>query len=97
MVGGSLVFDAATLANEATNPRAQAGTRAIAPASTDTDNPQLCPDPGPDAPHGASARAIAYQAQISALNNPDRPLPPGLAVSLINPKTGKRVVYDDCR
>ena len=42
-------------------------------------------------------RAIAYQALISALNNPQRPLPPGLAVSLINPETGKPVVFDDCR
>jgi len=31
--------------------------------------------------HGASDRSIAYQAQISALNNPQRPLAPGLAVS----------------
>ncbi|WP_296708861.1 hypothetical protein [Rhodoblastus sp.] len=48
-------------------------------------------------PHGASDRAIAYQEQISALNNPQRPLPPGLAASLINPETGKSVVFDDCR
>jgi hypothetical protein len=96
-VGGSLVFDAAALANEATEPRTQVGADARASTEADTDKPQLCPDPGPDAPHGASARAIAYQAYISALNNPDRPLPPGIAVSLIDPTTGKRVVYDDCR
>lgn len=63
----------------------------------ENDSPQLCPDPGPDVPPGASVRAVAYQAQISALNNPQRPLPPGLAVSLTNPTTGRRVVYDDCR
>jgi hypothetical protein len=65
--------------------------------AVEADKPQLCPDPGPDVAHGASDRSIAYQAQISALNNPQRPLAPGLAVSLINPVTGKRVVYDDCR
>jgi hypothetical protein len=31
------------------------------------------------------------------LNNPQRPLPAGLAVSLTNPVTGKRVAFDDCR
>ena len=97
MVGGSVVFDATSLATEAADSRAHIGANASASAETDTGKPQLCSDPGPDAPHGASSRAIAYQAQISALNNPDRPLPPGLAVSLIDPATGKRVVYDDCR
>jgi hypothetical protein len=48
-------------------------------------------------PHGAEEPAIKYQAQISALNNPQRPLPPGLAVSLINQVTGRPVYYDDCR
>jgi Restriction endonuclease fold toxin 5 len=48
-------------------------------------------------PHGASERAIKYQEQISALNNPRRPLPPGVAVSLTNPVTGARVAFDDCR
>jgi hypothetical protein len=66
-------------------------------AQRQTDQPQLCPNPSPDVQHGALERAIAYQAQISALNNPQRPLPPGLAVSLINPETGKPVVSDDCR
>ncbi len=31
------------------------------------------------------------------MNNPQRPLPPGLAVSLPDPTTGKNVVFDDCR
>ena len=98
VVGGSLVFDAASLANEAEDAQTRANTPARASIETDTtDKPQLCPDPGPDAPHGASERAIAYQAQISALNNPQRPLPPGLAVSLSDPVAGRRVVYDDCR
>jgi hypothetical protein len=69
---------------------------AAAPASKDK-GPKLCEDPGPDAPHGACDRANAYQEQISALNNPQRPLPSGWAVSMINPRTGRRVYYDDCR
>ena len=48
-------------------------------------------------PHGASERALLYQEQISALNNPRRPLSRGEAVSLMNPLTGERVAFDDCR
>jgi hypothetical protein len=98
-VGGSLVFDAASLADVAEDKRArsQADAAVRAGAEARTDSPQLCPDPGPDVPHGASPRAIAYQAQISALNNPERPLPPGVAVSLSDPASGKPVVFDDCR
>jgi hypothetical protein len=98
-VGGSLVFDAASLADVAEDERAKtpAGVAVRAGAEASPESPQLCPDPGPDVPHGASARAIAYQAQISALNNPERPLSSGMAVSLSDPATGKRVVFDDCR
>ena len=94
-IGGALILDAASLANatEEAPPRAAAGVVVRAEAA----EPQLCPDPTPDVPHGASGRAIAYQAQISAMNNPQRPLPPGLAVSLPDPTTGKNVVFDDCR
>jgi hypothetical protein len=87
MVGGSLVFDADSLAGSAVG----AGAR------SERDEPKLCPDPSPDVPHGASERAKAYQEQISRLNNPQRPLSRGDAVSLMNPLTGKRVVFDDCR
>ena len=87
MVKGSLVFDADSF------PEA----KAEAEARNERDEPKLCPDPGPDVPHGASERAIAYQEQISALNNPQRPLPAGMAVSLENPLTGKNVAFDDCR
>lgn len=87
MVGGSLVFDADSL------PESAAG----AGARSERDEPKLCPDPGPDVPHGASERAMLYQEQISALNNPQRPLSRGDAVSLMNPLTGKNVVFDDCR
>jgi hypothetical protein len=56
MVNGSLVFDADSLA-EAT---AGAGAR------SERDEPKLCPDPGPDVPHGASERAKAYQDRSAA-------------------------------
>ena len=100
-VGGSVVFDAETLESTAapadsariSNP----ATAAAAQAWAEEETPKLCPDPGPDVPHGASERAIKYQAQISALNNPQRPLQPRVAVSLTNPVTGKRVAFDDCR
>ncbi len=87
MVNGSLVFDADSLPD----------AKAEAEARNERDEPKLCPDSGPDVPHGASERAIAYQEQISALNNPQRPLPAGMAVSLENPLTGKNVAFDDCR
>jgi len=49
----------------------------------DDDRPRLCPEPESDHPHGATARSIAYQEQISGL-------PPGLAVRL------NGVVFDGC-
>ena len=87
MVNGSLVFDADSLPD----------AKAEAEARSERDEPKLCPDPDSDVPHGASERAIAYQEQISVLNNPQRPLPAGIAVSLENPLTGKNVAFDDCR
>ena len=98
-IGGSIVFDAATLASvtapmETSRTSDTAVSAAAAQAKQD---PNVCPDPGPDVPHGASERAQRYQELISALNNPQRPLPAGLAVSLINPVTGLPVFFDDCR
>ena len=87
MVKGSLVFDADSL------PDAKTGVG----ARSDRDEPKLCPDHSRDVPHGASERAKAYQEQISRLNNPQRPLPAGMAVSLENPLTGRNVPFDDCR
>jgi hypothetical protein len=68
-----------------------------AQAATEENSPKLCPDPKPDVPHGASDRATEYQAPISRLNNPQEPLPSGVAVSLINPVTGEPGSNDDCR
>jgi hypothetical protein len=87
LVSGSLVFDADSLAPAASDRR----------APSTKGEPKLCPDPGPDVPHGASERAWAYQEQISRLNNPQRPLKRGEAVSLIHPSTQELVVFDDCR
>jgi hypothetical protein len=86
-VSGKVVIDPASLPWAAWDVGAQ----------RDADQPKLCPDPGEDRGHGSSERADAYQAQISRLNNPQRPLMPGEAVSLYNSQTGDRVVFDDCR
>jgi hypothetical protein len=90
-VKGSLVFDADSLADAA-------GDRGTKSESTPKEEePRLCPDPSPDVPRGPNPRADAYQEQISALNNPQRPLPIGLVISLYNPVTAEKVTYDDCR
>ena len=96
-VGGSIVFDLVSLATVAPAVGSQAGAAVRSQAETENDKPQLCPAPGPDVAHGALEPAHAYQEQISALNNPQQPLERGMAVSLLNPQTGRRVVYDDCR
>lgn len=85
-----------TEAASRTSARAVSATQAEAEAEAE-EEPKLCPDLGPDAPHGASERAQSYQELISASNNPQGRLPAGLAVSLINPATGEPVVFDDCR
>jgi hypothetical protein len=86
-VKGALVFDADSLPSEATDQAAEESR----------DEPKLCPDPGPDDPHDASERAWAYQEQISRLNNPQRPLIRGEAVSLFNRSLKDWVAFDDCR
>jgi hypothetical protein len=61
------------------NDNAHAGTQV-----TTENQPKLCPDPGPDVPHGASVAAQLYQSQITGLK-------PGLAVTL------NGVTFDGCR
>jgi hypothetical protein len=56
--------------------------------------PKLCPDPTPDRP--GAPLDNPYQQYVSMLIN-GRALPPGLAVSLFNPISGKNVAFDDCR
>ena len=98
-LNGALLFDGGS---DKTETEATQGTSPQAAARTDEDEeedePKLCPDPGLDQPgaDSASERAKAYQEQISAMINPQRPLPFGLAMNLINPYTGKLVHYDEC-
>jgi len=71
------------------------GTAAAPDAATRNDNqPKLCPDPTPDRP--GAPKDNRYQRYVSMLVN-GRALPPGIAVSLFNPLSGKDVVFDDCR
>lgn len=62
----------------------------------DDNEPKLSPAPTQDRA-GPKEKDIAYQAYISSLINPEAPLPPGFAVKLLNPVTGKDVYFDDCR
>lgn len=57
--------------------------RAQSLARTD-DDPKVCPDPGPDTPHGAELPAILYQIQVSGLE-------PGEAIWV------NGVSFDGCR
>jgi hypothetical protein len=67
-------------------------------SATDDDNdPKLCPDPVDDRPGRKTKASIDYQAFISELVNPHDPLPPGMAIKLLNPKTRNDVFFDDCR
>jgi hypothetical protein len=56
--------------------------------------PKLCPDPGPDRP--GAPLDNPYQRYIGELINGEA-LPPGLAVNLWNPLSGKLVHFDDCQ
>lgn len=92
---GSVIVDPELLPGYRTQPDASNSTRTDAGAQAQVrSNPKLCPDPGPDQP-GAKAKDIAYQQYVSVLVN-GRPLPPGLAVNLPNPLTGKLIHFDDC-
>ncbi len=79
-VDGHLVFDMDALDADARD----AAAIPVGVATTSDDRPKLCPDPGPDYPHGASPRALAYQQQITGLE-------PGLAIWF------NKQNYDGCR
>lgn len=89
-VGGDVVIDPDAL-------RAATGAEASTDASRD--EPKLCPDPSAENVNGRKAFDVQYEQYIRGLVNPQRqpPLPPGLAFSLVNPTTGRPVVFDDCR
>ncbi len=66
--------------------------RPAAPA----EEPQLCPVPTMDTPHGSSERAKSYEDDVHQRVNPLPPLPRGFGVKRPDPKTGQIVVFDDC-
>lgn len=65
-------------------------------AAQKSDEPQLCPAPVKDTPHGASDRALDYEDDVHARVNPLAPIPRGFAVMFTNPVTGEQVYIDDC-
>ncbi len=95
-IDGGIAMDADILpaTSSETETGVNAGVKAV--AVEETSDPQLCPDPTPDRPGGKSARSVLYQSYINTLVNPTNPLPPGLAVRLINPATRRWVTFDDC-
>ena len=95
-VGGALVFDQAAMVAAAGAAGAIPRARADAQADESEREPKLCPEPTPEVDNKPSDRAKAYQEQISALVNPHRPLPYGLAIAFFNPTTGKWVRADEC-
>jgi hypothetical protein len=99
VVDSALVLDPNTLPGYASSsrPAARSGAAAVAQTQEETDRsePKLCPDPRLDRP--GSARGMAYQFYIAGMINPDLPTPPGMAVSLYNPLSGRDVYFDDCR
>ena len=89
-VQGSVVVDWDSLA------RAVADGGISARTNTDSNDPKLCPDPWLDVPGYKSPASKLYQAYINWKTNPQNPLPPGLAVYLVNPRTARPVSFDDC-
>ena len=73
--------------------------QAIAPGArseADDPEPQLCPDPEADHPHGSSERAEQFEDLVHGRVNPSAPLPHGFAVRIKDPVTGKWLFPDDC-
>lgn len=90
-----LSWDAVEDAIQAKN---DASPQAAADAQPDnkSNEPQLCPAPVPDTPHGASDRTNDYEDDVHARVNPLAPIPRGFAVMFMSPVTGKPVYFDDC-
>jgi len=99
VVDGAVVLDPNALPGYASsNQPARSRASAQAQTNTDSNEPKLCPDPGKDRPGSdRSADAVAYQAYISTVVNPDLPTPPGMAVALYSPVRRNYVFFDDCR
>ncbi|MEW6438708.1 MAG: hypothetical protein AB1508_16240 [Pseudomonadota bacterium] len=79
-------IQARTPANSKTGPNADHAT----------DEPELCPAPVKDIPHGSSEAAKDYEDDVHLRVNPLAPIPRGFAVMFINPVTGQPVYFDDC-
>jgi len=107
-VGGSVVFDAETLASAAVPASSSRDTSSVADAAgqagAENETPKLCPDPGPDLPHGASERAQKYQEQICAwprVTSQRRLCPstisPGQSGRAPDLSQARALVFDACR
>lgn len=70
--------------------------RADAQSAPKSDEPQLCPAPVKDTPHGAKDSALDYEDDVHARVNPLAPIPHGFAVMLRDPLNGQPVYFDDC-
>ena len=97
-LNGSVIIDDDILpqASQIVAGDAASATRTVANAVSDTQDPEICPDPTPDRKGWKSERSVLYQNYINTLVNPEAPLAPGLAVRLLNPATGRYVTFDDC-
>ena len=76
--------------------KSRANASAVAAATAEKVDPNLCPDPEPDVGGFKSPRSLAYQQYINLLVNPEHPISPGLAINYFNPVTNKYVSIDDC-
>ena len=90
-IEGDAVKDAIQARKDA-NPQAAADAR----SDHKSDEPQLCPAPVHDTPHGAKDRANDYEDDVHARVNPLAPIPHGFAVMLRDPDSGRPVYFDDC-
>ena len=69
-----------------------------APSLLRPDEPRACRAPTKDKyGQGPDSVGRAYEIQVKQFVNPDRPTPAELGVALINPMTGRPVVFDDCQ
>ncbi|WP_158807509.1 hypothetical protein [Beijerinckia sp. L45] len=70
--------------------------RAKEKPAASTDEPQLCPAPVPDTPHGSKVHLLDYEDDVHARVNPLLPIPRGFAVRIVDPVTGEEQFPDDC-
>ncbi len=69
---------------------------ALTDALVDKNEPNICPVPTKDQP-GSRENNRDYEDFVKRFVNPGNPTPRGLGAGLINPKTGKIVMFDDCQ